>query len=247
MASEASATTSTSPSKGKKGKKAGAAAASVSVTPGAAVAMALHSVSHKTAAVHGVLIGSFLTDEVMVTTAMPVCHGPPPTLPIVETALGLIRHYCDKMNAATDEGPRFVVVGWYTAPMLLDDTQPGPVALRIAAQLATESNDSVLLVVQNQELAELIADPSEKSKSFVKALGRDFGDQWLEPIASTVVNDPELVSNVVLMAMEQGIILTDLVDHLENNDSNSNSATKELWYPTQDLINHITGKGLPEP
>lgn len=232
-------------------KEAAAAAAakiasSVTVLPAAAVAIALHSIRHKSSSVHGLLLGrceggdkkkNGTTTRVVVTDAVPVSHGAP-SMPVVETALGLLQQHCKSKDK--DDAAAVHIVGWYTAPMLLEDTRPGPVALRMAANLATAATASgeqepILLVVQNKELAAAfkgtVTAVDSTNQSFVKALVRDFGNQWLDPV-TTVMEQPKDVATAIQQAAKQGIMVSDLIDHFEEIAS---SPAPSSWYPNREV------------
>jgi Uncharacterised protein family (UPF0172) len=191
---------------------------SVTVQPQAAVSIALHAVRHKYCSVHGILLGRCEKEAMIVTDAVPVSHGAP-SLPLVETALGILQKSMNKSD---------MIVGWYTAPMLLEDTKPGPVALRMAANLATAAVEPVLLVVQNAALAAVVKGSADSTtQSALKALGRDFGNQWLDPI-QTVMEKPSETAKAIQQAVEQGIVLPDLIDHFEDSESSSWYRNKEI-------------------
>ena len=84
-------------------------------------AMTAHCQTHPNESVHGILLlgrcETASSSEVVVVTEAP---------PVVEAVLGLVMQNHDKTT---------IVVGWYMAPMLLEDTRPGPVALRMVANL----------------------------------------------------------------------------------------------------------------
>lgn len=215
--------------------------ASVRVSPQAAASMALHCLRHKHASVHGVLLGHCKSDTVVVVDAVPVSHGTP-TMPLVETALGLIPHLKSSGNEGTTVDV-VGIVGWYTAPALLEDCTAGPVALRMAAQLSTSSVESVLLVVQNEKLAQLLTQEAPANtntttyQSMVKAFGRDFGNQWLDPIVSLTVDQPDTVAKALSHAMRlenAATFVSDLEDHFDD--------PTVLWYPNSKL-NALVGGG----
>jgi Uncharacterised protein family (UPF0172) len=216
---------------------------SVLVTPAAAVAMAAHGIRHAQAAVQGLLMGHYdaATQRTTVTSAVPVSHGPPPTTPMVELALGLVQQ-SEKATTAVQ------VVGWYTAPMLLDDTQPGPVALRMAAQLSSSSVESILLVVHNLSLAALVVSQSAAvgtkaaAESLLRAFGRDFGNQWMAPIADLVVEQPESVAKAIAqLGLTQNFAasVVDLMDHLESENDQGDGG----WlFPNQSAVSELIAR-----
>jgi Uncharacterised protein family (UPF0172) len=217
----------------------------VTVTPQAALAIALHCRRHAKDSVHGLLLGSVVSSSdsnsnsnsistVTVQEAVPVTHGAP-TAPVVETALGLLAH------SSSTNSAKNIIVGWYTAPALLIDTRPGPLALRMVANLAaaaagtSSSNtlDPILLVVQNEALANVVRDAKSVTKTskhlpFLKSFGRDSGNQWLKPIATTNMEQMDLVAAAIQTANEQSIVLSDLIDYFEECSS---SPSKAVWFP----------------
>jgi hypothetical protein len=175
------------------------------LSPEAFVAMLLHAANNGTTVVHGILIGSFSSGKVTITKAIPVCHETP-TKPLVETALALVA-------ASTDED----IVGWYTAPEHLADTKPGPTALRIAANLATESEDSVLLLISNEGLGQCLRGDKTRS-SVITALGRDFNEQWLEPLELNMTEEGKAME-AAKAAFSAKLDVPDLVDHWDHSTS----------------------------
>ena len=115
---------------------------SVIISPEVFALMAAHAASHPTTAIHGVLIGNrnSSTNKVDVTDAFPICHENP-TKPLVETALALVQSNLEGQQQK-DNDKKSCIVGWYTAPELLYEKKPGPVALRIVAGLAASSEDN---------------------------------------------------------------------------------------------------------
>jgi len=205
-----------------------AAPEAVVVEPQAFVSIALHAIQYPNDSVHGILVGSFIptTSTVVIEDAVPVSHGAP-TKPLAEMALGLFE-CSNKKNEGSS------VVGWYTAPMLKEDAHAGPVALRMAASLASSSSssaasmDPVLVVVQNKALGDLIKNNSTgKVPDVLKAFGRDFGKQWLEPLKVTV-EDSAKAGRAAREAASQKVEVVDFVDHLEKKAASS-------WYPNKDI------------
>jgi Uncharacterised protein family (UPF0172) len=142
------------------------------------------------------------------------------------------------------------VVGWYTAPMLLDDTQPGPVALRMAAQLSSSTVESILLVVHNLSLAALVVSQSTATatstvgsnvvaESLLRAYGRDFGNQWMAPISNLVVEQPESVAKAIAQLAPNFAAVVDLMDHLESEDDKGDSG----WlFPNQTAVSELIAR-----
>lgn len=183
----------------------------VVVSPLALTTIMLHAAKHGTTCVHGILVGSFSANTVRVTSAVPVCHEAP-TKPLIDTSLNLV------------DG---VVVGWYTAPERLQDEKPGAPALRIAASLAGNTQgEPVLIVVQNEALADSLKGGTRTD--VIKAYGKDFGQQWMEPLDVSVESKAKALE-AARQAHGDNVVLNDLVDHWEGDSA----AT--VWYPSADV------------
>lgn len=181
----------------------------VVISPLALATMLLHAAKHGTTCVHGILVGSFSAGTVRVTSAVPVCHEAP-TKPLVDTSLALV------------DG---VVVGWYTAPERLQDTRPGAPALRIAASLANNTQgEPVLLVLQNQAMADCLSGETATT-DVVKAYGKDFGKQWMEPLDLSLESEVKALE-AARHAHKENVVLNDLVDHWEGESAATD------WYPS---------------
>jgi Uncharacterised protein family (UPF0172) len=226
-------------------------------TPQASLAIALHCIRHSTEAVHGVLLGYVTTtgtgsnggvEELTITDAVPVTHGAP-TLPIVEVALGLLPH-CMKHNTKANSNSKATIqiVGWYTAPMLVNDTKPDPLALRMIANLAQGSNsaavitDPILMVVQNESLATFVkgVDVKSPAKAFLKAYTKDGTNQWLKPIDDTIVtaNARDDIVVAIEKAKDQGIMISDLLDFFDECSTPPSLSTSSTvyWYPNDKIV-----------
>ncbi|CAB9509251.1 membrane protein complex subunit 9 [Seminavis robusta] len=195
---------------------------SVEVSAVAAVSMILHAVKHSHEAVHGVLLGSFSGGQVKISEAVPVCHGAP-TLPLLETALALIKAADDSSNS---------VVGWYVSPRLESDERPGPAALKIVAGLASSDDkekEPALVVLRNKDLDKIVLDNERSMIDSFQALGKDFGQQWLKPL-STGIDNEETIKAGVKKALKGEINIEDLIDHFE-----AESSKKSRWFPNDSL------------
>jgi hypothetical protein len=190
--------------------------ASVVVSPLAFCAISLHATRHKNCTAHGLIIGTREDATFRVENAIPICHEGP-TLPLVETALGLLAN----QN----------ILGWYTAPMLLDDTFPSPVAMKMVECLGTGSNDPLLLVVQNQALATCLQDKAAPAGEALKAFGKQNNNQYKKPL-NIIVEDSNKATKVILEALQQSYQLDDLEDHLERPESSS--------FPDRELIKLVS-------
>jgi hypothetical protein len=207
---------------------------SVTVAPQVFALMAAHAASHPTSAVHGILIGSRNGDKVTVADAFPVCHENP-TKPLVETALAFAQSILEGNNE-----DNHTIVGWFTAPELLHETKPGPVALRIVANLAAAMGDDepVLLVLNNESIVELLANGDKENNSSmmtasrtIQGFGKDFGMQWMEPIENLSVTDESRTTKAVIAMLneEKEIhIVKDLVDHWEEGSASEWTSASSL-------------------
>jgi hypothetical protein len=175
---------------------------SVKVSPRALVVIATHADRHRYSSVGGFLLG---TSSENVTGAIPVVHGPL-TQPILDVALSLL-------DAETVQS----IVGWYTAPRLLLDTKPDAVSLRVAAQLASDELEPVLLFVQNDKLGKFLeqqGNTTDELACFVQGLGRNFGNQWLEGIETTVGTPNK--NGKIIEAISAKLPVHDLLDHFQD-------------------------------
>jgi Uncharacterised protein family (UPF0172) len=240
----------------------------VVVRPKAFCSMVLHAAKHKNEVVHGILLGSSSSSSsssgssskkdssnktaaaaaasLVVTTltvheAVPVSHGTP-TRPLIETAIGLIEaSQKSETENNNDKESNCVIVGWYTAPALLNDTRPGPIALRMAAnfEIKKDHNNnqvqqhqpSTLLVLQNAAIGPCLQGKGPtNANDVIKALGKDFGDQYLDPSSiDMVVENGEAACRAVAQAYKANIGCNDLVDHFHGGPAST------LWYPNTEL------------
>ncbi len=197
---------------------------SVSLAPEVFALMAAHAASHPMSAVHGILVGSKSGgDQVTVSNAFPVCHGNP-TKPLVETSMALVQSILEE----GDENSSWF--GWYTAPELLHETKPGPVALRIVANIAAamgdgdddgdddNNNEPVLIVMKNESIVQLLMGDEKgvTASQTIQAFGKDFGMQWMEPIEKLSVKGEAKATKALIGMLNQGSdvrMVRDLVDH----------------------------------
>lgn len=183
----------------------------VTVAHKAFMKICLHSTTHSYNSIHGILIGFFDKEKQMIRVedAFPVCHGVV-TMPIVEIATAMVKVQQEK-NQST-------IVGWYTAPELLDDSKPGPTALRMVSCLAEASKemDPTLLVLNNQALSAFIKSDKNTVTDLIQAFGRDFGDQWLSSVSISMSNDPTDIKSL-RNQISSGVVMNDLLDHLNGS------------------------------
>jgi hypothetical protein len=207
--------------------------------PMAYCVMALHASHHRHESVHGFLLGTVTAgpgnggSAARVTGAVPVSHGSV-TEPLVEMALGL----CDAEAFKDENGvAESAVIGWYTAPRLLLDGEPGPVDARIAATLlrrgssgadgsfSNETGPGVLVVLQNRSLGGVLKGDGD-TPLFASA-----------PAAGTevVVVESAKAARATREAVQQGILLEDFVDHLE-----CSTATASSWLKYTEIADLIS-------
>ena len=184
-------------------------AGKVLISSEAFAAISLHASSHTTTAVHGVLVGSYSGDTVQVDHAFPICHETP-TLPLLDTALALVSSEISDQEAKD-------IVGWFTSPELLADQTAGPVALRIVANLATDEStkDPILLVLNSEKMGEFLADDKLSASDCIQAYGKDFGQQWMKNLETSVEKEVE-TTEVTKKLIDQGFQINDLTNHLED-------------------------------
>lgn len=192
------------------------------------IGMILHANQHRTVSVHGILIGSYDDDgkdaaKVNVTGILPVCHEVP-TKPLIQTALGLAQSMLEE-----DNKDRQVIVGWYTAPELLSQDKPGPVAQRLVANMdmggdddkTKSKNDPILVSIVNDKVGDLINGLEVSPSDALRAFGRNFSDQWMEPLEVELLGGAGNLDGIKNM-YNGGMI--DLVDHWQ-------SKTLSEWKP----------------
>lgn len=199
----------------------------VSVQPEAFVSMLLHARQHAHQPVHGVLLGSSNSNQGILTvaSAVPICHGTP-VQPWIETSLSLI-------EAQLEESGSNKIVGWYTAPLLLEDLRPGPVALRMTSVLENGGTAKpTLIVLNNKIVGECVKGDVNQVSAAMQAYGKDFGNQYQEKISTTVVESAK-ATKALTEAIESKILSNDFVDHLEGEAATT-------WYPNQELVKLVT-------
>lgn len=195
------------------------------VSAEAMLVMGLHAVQNSTTVVHGALLGTYSNkNAVQVTQAVPICHEAP-TKPLIETGLAL---------AATMAKKDAVVVGWYTSPATMDDTAAGPAALRIVAGLANtdEPQQPVLLVINNRVLADSLGQQTTTGSSvLVSAYGKDFGQQWQEPLECTIEEEVKVVEGLGKCVADKDKLQSvgmDLVSHWETQSKDWLASEQQL-------------------
>jgi proteasome lid subunit RPN8/RPN11 len=181
----------------------------VSVAPEVLPLLVGHASSHSTTAIHGALIGQVSQGKVTITDAFPICHENP-TKVLVETSLSLVQ---SSLDDSTNKSEKSVIVGWYTAPELLqpgEKVKPSPVALRIVASLASKDlPNPVLLVLDNDAVVKAIEGTEQSPESLVSAFGKDFGNQWMEPLELQVTDAAKAMKAICKQIVE----VNDLTDH----------------------------------
>ena len=142
-----------------------------------------------------------------------------PTVPLVETALGLL----------ADQN----IVGWYTAPLLLEDTSPSLVARKMVAGLESGSNsEPILVVVQNQGLAACLGESTgAPAGGALTAFGKDNSKKWAQALSLTI-EDSNKATKATVEAMQQSYQLDDFEDHLEGPAS--------ATFPDKELVKLVS-------
>jgi hypothetical protein len=200
---------------------------SVAIAPEVFLLMAGHSTSHPMCAVHGVLIGTRPSkNKVDIVDAYPICHETP-TKNLVEISLSLVLSLLDGDKSKS-------VVGWYTAPELLNDKKAGPVALRIAASLSSNGavlGEPVLVVVNNESIVELSSEKKITASKAIQAFGKDFGLQWMEQLETIVLRDSNAITGLESM-LKSNVTVKDLIDHWGAGASSE-------WTSASSLMKHI--------
>lgn len=179
----------------------------VTISPEAFVAISLHARTYKTASIHGVLVGSVSESSIVVAHAFPICHETP-TRPLLDVALSMVEsELCDDDSNT--------IVGWFTSAEILGDNKAGPVAMRIAANLALEDSDPILLVLQNENLGKLVSGDDVGASQCLKVFGKDFGKQWMDLLEVDVLDDVA-TTNMARDMLVKGIEVKDLSAHWED-------------------------------
>lgn len=186
-------------------------APTIRISPQAFLAISLHSSCHSTKVVNGLLAGTKSGNEILVEHAFPICHEVP-TNPLVDTALMLVK-------SELSDDPSRSIVGWFTSPEILSDGKSDAVAMRIAANISTNSAESVLLVLQGEKLGKLVfANDGTTATQCIQAFGRDFGKQWLKPLQLTVSKEAT-TTEITKQVVKNGTVTNDLIDHWEKGPS----------------------------
>lgn len=182
----------------------------ITISPQAFLAISLHASCHSTTVVHGLLVGSQSDNGIMVEHAFPICHETP-TRPLLDTALALVK---SELSGDTSK----TIVGWFTSPEILSVGKADPVAMRIAANMATDSMEPVLLVLQSENLGKLVSSNGITASECIQAFGKDFGKQWLEPLEVTVLKETN-TTEITAEVIREGFVTKDLVDHWQDGSS----------------------------
>jgi len=190
---------------------------SVTISPAVFALLVAHAGAHPTTTVHGVLIGTRKLNRIDIIDASPICHENP-TKPLVETALALVQ---SNLEGQKDK----FIVGWYTAPELLHEKKPGPVALRIVASLAI--CEPVLLFLNNETIIDLLGKNECLVSNAILAYGKDFGMQWMEPLELKVLNESN-AEKVIDAIFKDKMKINDLVDHWDEGTSSEWTSASNL-------------------
>lgn len=204
------------------GDSASTSKPTVTIDPEVLVLLVAHAITHRTTSISGALVGTYGNNTVRITNAYPICHETP-TKVLVEMSLALVQ------SSLEEESSKKQIVGWYTAPELFRDTKPSPVALRIAASLANgdAATSPVLVVLNNEGIAKVVEGKEENvpSETIITVYGKDFGEQWMEPLTHNVSDFSKAVKAIVT---NKNTPIKDLVDHWEAGTSSEWTTTVSL-------------------
>lgn len=177
----------------------------VKIAPVAFDGMIRHALRYPNESVHGILLGRVESGLLTVLGIAPICHGAP-TRPLVEMGAGLVQVQTDH-----------IIVGWYTAPSLLQDTRPGPVALRAVANLETPTTEPALIVLQNVALRACLDEKDGSAEEALAAFVKDDTKQWLKRLPVTFDNPKECLLKLKA-SVDNEAQLTDFLDHLQEDE-----------------------------
>ncbi|CAJ1945405.1 unnamed protein product [Cylindrotheca closterium] len=189
---------------------------SVTVSPEAYRTMIVFAASHCTKAVHGILVGSTSDDRFVVQNAFPICHETP-TRPLVDIAEALV----EAMLA--DDNNSNIIIGWFMSPEVLSDRSSGPVAMRVASVLPKNTENGVLLVLQNEEIGQLASNEKIMGAECMQGFGKDFGKQWTQALEVSIL-DQKSSTERTRKDIISGRKIEDLTDHWQNGVSTP-------WHP----------------
>jgi len=197
----------------------------VSLWPMAHVKMMLHAVRHSRSVIHGILLGKFTPDGLLLTVidALPVCHAAP-TKPLLDMALRLADSYCESVD------DNIGIVGWYTANEISGDDIPKQAALKIISSIGENLSsgssipanaEPILTVITSSGLKSLITpnrqeNNDNETNGGLQVYGSDGRKHWLNqyPMDSVVLNSPDIVAKACHSDCE-ALPFFDFEDHLE--------------------------------
>jgi hypothetical protein len=187
----------------------------VVIAPHAFAVMAMHSLSHQGAEVHGLLLGSLNGNKVDVSSVYPICNEAP-TRPLMDAALAV-------SISSLEEDSSNRPVGWYIVPGSFGDGQPSGAVPRVLAGLEGVLADPVLVTVAKLSTA-IIASPEATTKKLVYAFGKDFGGQYNGELKATITSESKVINRLRGFTMEE--FVCDLVDHWSSPKTEWPSPTK---------------------
>ena len=185
------------------------------IAPHAFAVMAMHSLSHQGAEVHGLLLGSLNGKKVDVLSVYPICHETP-TRTLIDAALAV-------SMSSLEEDSSNRLIGWYTVPGIFGDGQPSGAVPRVLAGLEGIIEDPVLVTVAKLSTA-IIALPEASTKELVHAFGKDFGGQYNGELKATITSELKVVK--LLRGFTKEEYVCDLVDHWSSPKTEWPSPTK---------------------
>lgn len=222
-----------------KGIRRSSDTSSIVIHPQACCIVALHAAQHRHDTVRGFLLGSSAgvdaTGTTQVRWAVPVAHGPV-TGPLIELALGL----CEADPIGQDKGEENTVVGWYAAPSLLLEESASALAVdaKVASGLTPASpartsggDGGTLLVMHNGALGSVLkGDDGSVGKLFAASTAASGGSASRE----VVVLESAKAARATREAIQQGLVVEDFVDHLEQA-----SAADSTWLQYESVVDLI--------
>jgi Uncharacterised protein family (UPF0172) len=173
-------------------------------------------------------------------------------------AIGLVEAALS--STGDTNGDKISIVGWYTAPMLRQDSHPGPVAVRIRQGL---SQPSCLIVIQNDSLMKKTQESSNADgESPTIPLSHCFqnysSSTESQPVQiSDATPTEKVLQEAVTLHQEQltgvragSMLLHDFLDHLEPSPHFSrfnDTLDPAPWYPAgaspaiEELVRRMLG------
>lgn len=211
------------------------------------VKMMLHAVRHSRSVIHGILLGNFSPDGLLLTVidALPVCHAAP-TKPLLDMALRIAESYCESTEDCIG------IVGWYTSNEILGDNIPKQAALKIVSSIGENllsggssipaNAEPILAVITSSGLKSMLTSSSEENNDDetnggLQVYGSDSRKHWLNQYAvdSVVLNAPDIAADACHSDSE-ALPFFDFEDHLEGGIKTIRSRD---WVRNTDVANFV--------